>query len=139
MTQYILAPEALQDLHAVLDAVAVHVEQAQRRDRRSKHPFLVETGAFERGLVRPLDSVLLAARPASPIVAVALPPRGAVGTLDDAWTTFAQVGREASFPHVAGDVRQVDVIVDGDQLIIHAHHLPIDRNGPIRRPFVSSE
>jgi hypothetical protein len=29
MTQYILAPEALQDLHAVLDAVAVHESRGE--------------------------------------------------------------------------------------------------------------
>ena len=105
-----------------LDAVAVHVLEAQIGDRRA--PFaLIEDAAAIEGVVDRLDGARVAclrrlAAPNPPDLAVA-DPHGLPDSLLDMRGAVAQICRKPRGPQIGRQLAEIHVVIAGDQLISH--------------------
>ncbi len=105
--------------HMGVDAIAIHVGEAKLADARPALGLIDHAAAIQRredGLGSRRGRRL--ARPTAPDLALAH-PHGAPVPFLDVRRAIAQRGRKALGPEVGGELVQVQVIVTGDQLVVH--------------------
>src|SRR6185312_10912826 len=139
-----------------LDAVAVHVGETQLGDGRTALGLVLDAAAIERveeRQLRPRNGLAVEpAAPAAPDLALAHPDETPVA-LFDMRCAVAELRRQALGPKIGRQVVEVDMVVAGNEAVIHGvnpsgrkcmmnqypRRLPVKRpekNGP--RPWVRS-